>query len=239
MREELLRELKELAEADYKEFNCSLIPGVDKERTLGVRVPLVRKTAKKAARQDWEALLAELEACEARGGDGLYYEEVLLQGMVIAAAKMEAERRLSYIRRFVPRIDNWAVCDTFCGDLKFADKEENRQLVWEFVRPYLADEREFFVRFGVVMLLNHFIDESHIDEVLRLMERVRHEGYYAKMAVAWNLSMCYVHFPQKTETLLRSGALDAAVQNKTIQKIRESYRASKDDKARLCLLKRK
>lgn len=243
MREEILRELKELAESDYKEFNSSLIPGVDKDKTLGVRVPLVRKTAKKAARKDWEKLLSELENClqEAGGvgGTALYYEEVMLQGMVIGAAKMGAERRLSYIERFIPRIDNWAICDTFCGDLKFADKEENRQLVWNFLQPYLSDEREFFVRFGTVMLLSHFVDEEHIDSVLRLMEGVRHEGYYAKMAVAWTLSVCYVKFPEKTEKILRNGSLDNFTQNKTIQKIRESYRVSKEDKQRLNLLKRK
>ena len=152
---------------------------------------------------------------------------------------MDAERRLSYIERFIPRIDNWAICDTFCGDLKFADKEENRQLVWNFLQPYLSDEREFFVRFGTVLLLSHCVDEEHIDSVLRLMEGVRHEGYYAKMAVAWTLSVCYVKFPEKTEKILRTGSLDNFTQNKTIQKIRESYRVSKEDKQRLNLLKRK
>lgn len=243
MREEVLRDLKELAESDYKEFNSSLIPGVDKEKTLGVRVPLVRKAAKKAARKDWASLLFELENCPEEeggvGGTALYYEEVMLQGMVIGAAKMDAERRISYIERFVPRIDNWAICDTFCGDLKFADKEENRHLVWDFLQPYLSDEREFFVRFGTVMLLSHFLDEEHIDSVLSLMEGVRHEGYYAKMAVAWTLSVCYVKFPEKTEKILRSESLDDFTQNKTIQKIRESYRVSKEDKQRLNLLKRK
>ena len=89
------------------------------------------------------------------------------------------------------------------------------------------------------MLLSHFVDEEHIDSVLRLMEGVRHEGYYAKMVVAWTLSVCYVKFPEKTEKILRNGSLDNFTQNKTIQKIRESYRVSKEDKQRLNLLKRK
>ena len=139
----------------------------------------------------------------------------------------------------VPRIDNWAVCDTFCGDLKFADREENRRRVWEFLQSYLSDDREYFLRFGVVMIMDHYIDVSHIDSILKILAGIHHEGYYVKMAVAWALSMCYVAFPQKTEALIKNNRMDDFTHNKTIQKIRESYRVSKEDKERLKGLKRK
>lgn len=243
MREEITRQLLELAEPEYRDFHCKLIPGVDKERVLGVRVPAVRKAARQIAKKDWNAFLEEWENCgsDARGigGTVLFYEEVMLQGMVIAAAKMEPRERLSRIEKFVPRIDNWAVCDTFCGDLKFADQEENRQLVWDFLQPYLADSREYYLRFGIVMLLGHYIDDVYIDRILALLEGIRHEAYYVKMAAAWALSMCYIKFPKKTEALLRKNSLDDFTHNKTIQKIKESYRVSKEDKQRLTALKRK
>lgn len=243
MREEVTRQLLALAEPEYRDFNCKLLPNVDKERILGVRVPEIRKVARQIAKKDWKQFLVEWEACEKEtdgtGGAVLFYEEVMLQGMVIAAAKMESEERLCYIEKFVPYIDNWAVCDTFCGDLKFADREENRQLVWEFLQSYLTDNREYYLRFGIVMLLGHYIDEVYIDRILAILEGIRHEAYYVKMAAAWALSMCYIKFPQKTEVLLRQNSLDDFTQNKTIQKIRESYRVPKEDKRRLIALKRK
>lgn len=242
MRDLVLQQLRELAEEDYKEFHCKLIPGINKEKVLGVRLPALRKLAKKIVREDGKAYLAQLKNCKKDsrgiGGTELYYEEVMLQGLVIASAKMDAQERLSYIEGFLPRIDNWAVCDTFCGSLKFADKEENRKLVWEFLQPMFSDTREYYVRFGLVMLLSHYVDRDHIQQVLKLASEVRHEGYYVKMAVAWLLSVCYIAFPEETELLLKDNQMDDFTHNKTIQKIRESYRVSKEDKARLNLLKR-
>ncbi|MCB6994422.1 DNA alkylation repair protein [bacterium 210820-DFI.6.37] len=241
-REGILQELRAMAEENYKDFNCKLIPGVDKERTLGVRVPDMRKLAKKIGRQDWTGYLSELDCCKRDpagvGGTELYYEEVLLQGLVIASAAMDAAERISRIEGFLPRIDNWAVCDTFCSSLKFADKGEGRQLVWDLIEPMTQDSREYYIRFALVMMLGHYVDEEHIEQLLDYAGKVRHEGYYVKMAAAWLLSVCYVKFPQQTEALLVDGLLDDVTHNKTIQKIRESYRISKEDKARLNLLKR-
>lgn len=241
-RESVLMQLRELAEETYKEFNCKLIPNVDKERTLGVRVPDLRKLAKKIVREDWRSYLSRLDSCKKDpagvGDTELYYEEILLQGLVIASAKMEAQERISFIEGFLPRIDNWAVCDTFCGSLKFADKGDGRLLAWELVRLLIRDSREYYIRFALVMMLSHYVEEEYIGQVLELAGQVQHEGYYVKMAAAWLFSVCYVKFPEKTEALLTEGRLDDFTHNKTIQKIRESYRVSKEDKARLNLLKR-
>lgn len=242
VRKEVMDQLTLLSENAYGDFNAKLIPGVKREAILGVRLPALRKLAKKMVKGDWEMWMSQAENCgtdpEGIGGTELFYEEVMLQAMIIGAAKLDPQKRLSYIRSFVPRIDNWAVCDTFCGDLKFADERENRDLVWNFLLPYLKSSSEYDVRFGAVMLLNHYVDKEHIRQVLELMESVSHQGYYAKMAVAWTLSMCYVNFPEYTEALLRDNHLDDFTHNKTIQKIRESYRVSKEDKERLKLLKR-
>lgn len=242
MRQEMRKKLELLTDSKYKDFNCKLLPGVNREQVLGVRVPQIRKLAKESAKGDWRKLLSQLESCgthsEGTCGTELYYEEIMLWGMIIGAAKMQAEERLAFIKEFLPRIDNWAVCDTFCGDLKFAGQEENRELVWEFLQPCLKDTEEYVIRFGIVMLLNYYIDEPHIDRVLSILEAIRHEGYYVKMAAAWALSMCYIRFPEKTEVLLQENRLDDFTHNKTIQKIRESYRVSKEDKERLKLLKR-
>ncbi|MNZ86209.1 hypothetical protein D3C78_1050260 [compost metagenome] len=95
------------------------------------------------------------------------------------------------------------------------------------------------MRFGVVMLLNFFIDEEHIDEVLRLLNRIEHEGYYVKMAVAWALSICFIKLPEQTMVLLSDNSLDDFTYNKALQKMAESYRIDQNTKIRLREMKRK
>ena len=101
-----------------------------------------------------------------------------------------------------------------------------------------ADRREFVARFGIVMLLDHFITDTYIDEVLQVLDEVSHDGYYVKMAVAWAISVCYVKFEKETMALLLDNALDDFTYNKSLQKITESFRVSKEDKARIRKMKR-
>ncbi|MDG0808387.1 DNA alkylation repair protein [Cohnella rhizosphaerae] len=214
-------QLEALAEPGYQKFASSLIPNID--NLMGVRLPALRRIAIAAARDDWRAWLA------AAGND--YFEEIMLQAMIIGYAEMEPAERLRYIADFVPKIDNWSVCDRFCLGLKFARR--NQAAVWAFLQPYLKSAREYDIRFGVVMLLEHFIDEVYVDDVLKSMDEVSHEGYYVKMAVAWAISMCYVKFPERTESYLAGCALDDFTFNKSLQKIVESYRVSADAKQRI------
>ena len=218
--------LAALAVPDYKTFHNGLCPGLT--NCLGVRTPQLRALAKELAKGDFRGFLAEANDDS--------YEEILLQGMVIGYSKMALEERLSRIAGFVPKIDNWATCDLFCTTLSFAKK--HRAAVWEFLQPYLASLSEFAVRFGVVMLLNHFITNDYIDDVLKALNDVRHDGYYAKMAAAWAVSICYIKFPDKTGAFLQSNRLDGFTHNKALQKIRESTRVSAAEKEALQKWKR-
>ena len=239
MREEILRELKELAESDYKEFNSSLIPGVDKDKTLGVRVPLVRKTAKKAARKDWEKLLSELENCPQEaggvGGTALYYEEVMLQGMVIGAAKMDAERRLSYIERFIPRIDNWAICDMVCNTLTCFQKDAPEG--FHYLLDLLQQDNPWIIRFVLIMFLSHYLQDDYIDKVLEASASVTNDHYYVRMGNAWLLSVAFVKYRDKTVNLLKSSRLDDWTYHKTLQKIMESNRVDQVTKEWISTMK--
>ena len=134
-----------------------------------------------------------------------------------------AWRSCSLIRRRSSReIGDWSTCDSFCNTLKFVRKDPER--VWAFLRPYFSSEREFDVRFGVVMLLDHFIQEAFIDRVLETLDNVRHTGYYAQMAVAWALAECYARFPERTMAYLPNSRLDTFPFNKALQKMTESRR---------------
>lgn len=219
--------LFELADEKYRKFQNSLIPGED--RMLGVRLPFLRELAKEIAKGDWREYLNNAQE--------EYYEEVMLQGLVIGYAKAAPEEILKYTEGFVPKITNWGVCDSFCTGLKLAKKEP--QMVWSFIQPYLKSDREFGIRFAVIMMLAHYINGEYIDRVLSNLDQIRHEGYYVKMGVAWAVSVCYVKYPEKTMAYLKTCSLDDFTFNKSLQKILESYRVDTDAKEIIRSMKRK
>lgn len=153
------------------------------------------------------------------------------RALVIAGMKCGEEKRRTYIARFIPSINNWAVCDCFCGSLKTVRKE--RRAYYDFLQPYLASEREYEVRFAQVLLLSHYMTEDWVDAVLCAAANTLHEGYYAKMAAAWALSVCFVRFPEKTFPVIAGGIRDKEVQHKAVRKCVESHSVSKEEKERL------
>lgn len=211
--------LRELADEKFRSFNESLIPGT--EGSLGVRVPQLRVIAKTiAGTEDWRGYLAVAQ-------DGTL-EERLLQGMVIGAARCEYTERLQRIAWFVPKINNWAVCDVFCASLK--DTARHRAEMWEFLQPYLAATQAFSLRFACVMLLDYFVTPDYIGRTLECLGGVRHTDYYVKMAVAWALSVCFVKQRAETMRFLQAHPLEEETRHKTVRKICESRRVAQDDK---------
>jgi len=216
-----------LADQDYRDFSASLIPNV--RHMLGVRLPELRKLARQIARGDWRTYLKQAE--------DEYFEEVMLQGMVIGYVKADIEEILQYVAEFVPKIDNWSVCDSFCTGLKVT--RTNLQRVWVFLQPYLSSDQEYAIRFGVVMLLDYYVEKEYIEEVLQWLDRIQHEGYYVKMAVAWAISVCFVKLPEPTTAYLKHNSLDDFTYNKALQKITESLRVDPETKTWIRQMKRK
>lgn len=223
--EELREKLFSLADEKYKKFHSSLCPGTN--NIIGIRVPILRNLACEIAKEDWREYL--------KNAKDDYYEEVMLQGMVIGLAKMEFDERIKYVKEFIPKIDNWAVCDVVCSGFKFTKK--NMKEIWELLKPYLDSNKEFEIRFAVVMLLDFYITEEYIKDVLEILNNIHHDGYYVKMAVAWAISICYIKFPKETMKLLEKSNLDTFTYNKALQKITESYRVSKQEKDKIRKMK--
>ncbi|RCW48998.1 DNA alkylation repair protein [Paenibacillus prosopidis] len=215
------------ADREYQKFSAALIPNIN--NVLGVRLPMLRKLAKQIARGDWRTYLEQAES--------EYFEETMLQGMVIGYVKTDIEEILRYVADFVPKIDNWSICDSFCTGLKFTNT--NRKQVWDFLQPYLLSDNEYDIRFGVVMLLDFYIDEEYIGRVLQLLDGIKHKGYYVKMAVAWALSICCVKLPEPTMIYLKNNSLDNITYNKALQKITESIRVNQETKNMIRGMKRK
>jgi 3-methyladenine DNA glycosylase AlkD len=217
--------LRENAEENIAKFSTKLIPGGD--RFMGVRIPVIRKLAKEIANGDWRSFIGEV-------GEE-YGEYVMLHGMVIGHAKMDMDERLAHLRDFIPKVRNWAVCDT----CQYKAKAKEREQYWEFLRPYLGTPSEFGMRFAVIALLSNFIDTEHIDRVLDILDRTKHDGYYLKMGVAWTVSVCFVKFPERTMEYLKNNKLDDFTYNKSLQKIVESFRVDDDMKNVIRRMKRK
>ena len=233
MVEEIRRQLMQDSEEKYRDFNASLVPG-DNIHMLGIRVPKLRETAKTLAKENGRQYIEEITVYEQR--QDIYHEELLLHGMIIGYLKCDMEERMRFLDEFVPQINNWAVCDSSCMTYKFMKKDQ--ELWYHYLEKFFHSDREYEIRFGIVSLLDHFITEEFIDRVLDKLADIRHEGYYVKMAIAWAVSVCYVKFPKQTWELLEGDELDDFTHQKSIQKIRESYRVSKEEKEKVLGLKR-
>lgn len=255
-REKMRKYLESLGEPFYLQFASSLIPELPVERFLGIRLPLLRKVARHIAADRWEEWLP-------RAGEDSF-EEVMLQGMVIGYGLDNMERRAGGARRlrgqeehgreerrqeellgearrlirwFLPKIDNWSVCDSFCSTLKIAGR--HRAQLWPFVLDCLRSGEEYTVRFGAVLLLDYYVDRAYLGEALAELERVDHDSYYVKMAVAWALSMFYLEFPKETGAFFADCRLDDFTYHKALQKICESRRADREMKERVRAMGRK
>ena len=205
----------------YGDFHAKLIPNCDREKVIGVRLPVIKEIAKTAAKENAE-IIPE------------YYEEKMIKGLLIAYKKMSFDERMNELEKFVPLIDNWAICDCCSSAYKFAN--ENLEEVWNFIVKY-KNGSEYEVRFMIVMMLDYFLVDEYIDKVIDILSNINREEYYINMATAWTLATAFVNYRYKILYLLENNILPTWVHNKTIQKCVESYRVSNDDKAYLKTLK--
>ena len=219
--------LFKLQDEEYKKFHSSLCPNVD--NIIGVQIPKLRTIAKEIAKESPEEFLNYTQT--------QYYEEKVLYGLVIGYMKADLKTRKYYLDKFVPIIDSWAVCDCCISSFKFVNK--NKEEMWTYTQKYLKSNKEFELRFAVVLLMDYYLTEKYIDKVLEIYNNIKNDAYYVKMAVAWALSVYYIKFPQKTMKLFKNNQLDNFTYNKALQKIIESNRVSKEEKDQIRKMKRK
>ena len=225
----LLQKIKAYVDPKYKEFSQKLIP--NNEEILGIRLPQLRIFAKDIANDDWQSYFNVAQ------NDS--HEEILLQGLVIGYIRYNKGNFndiLKLIETFIPKINNWAVCDTFCAGLKIIKK--NKKQMFEFLVPYIESSEEFKQRFAVVILMDYFINEEYIDKLFIIFNSIKSDKYYTNMAIAWALSFCFIKFEEKTFIYLNNNNLNNFTYNKALQKIIESLRISEDTKANVRKMKR-
>ena len=219
-------QLKTQKEPSFQQFMVKLLPGID--NILGIRLPTLRKIAKQLAKGNWQDyLLLALDDS---------YEEIMLQGLVLGYAQGNLQEKEPFLRSYIPKIDNWSVCDSTCATIKLAKEEP--EAFWNFLQEYLHSNREYEVRFALVQMLDYYINEAYLAHVLEAIDHVNLKAYYVQMAQAWAVSICYREFPQQTLPYLKENHLDDFTHNKAIQKIMESLKVPKKEKLSLKTLKR-
>lgn len=217
MNERVIEFLNKNIDIKYRDFQSKLIP--NKDNILGVRVPILRSFAKELVKDDvTEYLNSKHES----------FEEVFLEGIIIGKIKVSLDERFNLIKNFIPKIDNWAICDSFSSSLKFVNK--NKQETFEFLKSYFNSKEEYELRFVFVMFINYFEDEKYIDSILKIVDKTKSQYYYVNMAISWLIADLYVKFPDIMINYLNNNNLSIWVYNKSLQKICESNKINLEQK---------
>lgn len=216
-----------LQDVKYKEFHSSLVLN-SKYEIIGIRVPIMREIAKEIAKSDIEGFLKYVQ--------NKYYEEVMIQGLVISHIKDE-KIFYKYFKNYIKKIDNWGLCDSFCNSIKIVKKHEEKYFK-ESIKMAL-NESEFISRIGIVMILNHFISKDNLNDIFDTLNKIQSDKFYINMAEAWLLCEMYIKYPKETTDFIKKNNLNKFTQNKAISKIHDSYRVSKEEKELLNNYRRK
>ncbi|MCQ2477484.1 MAG: DNA alkylation repair protein [Clostridia bacterium] len=220
------KRLFELADSGYAEFQAKLTPTVDKSRFIGVRVPQVRKLAKELYKTgEYGDFLNTLPH--------KYYDENMLHGVLLSEFK-DFDACLQGVNAFLPYVDNWAVCDIMSPKCFKKHKQELLQTIGAWVRS----AEVYTVRFGLEMLMSHYLDEDFKPEYLEIAAAVQSEEYYVNMMLAWFFATALAKQWDNTVGYIENNKLGEWVHNKTIQKARESNRISDERKLYLNKLKK-
>ena len=211
---------------EYRDFNSKLIPNIDKDRIIGVRVPILRKIAKDIYNDEYiDKFLCELPH--------KYHEENVLHGIILTLKYKDIDVLLNKLDLFLSYIDNWAVTDIISPKLfrKYPDK------VYDKINEWVNSKDEYKIRFGIVSLLQFYLDDNFKLEILELVSKIDSDYFYVKMAIAWFYSFALIKQYDSTIKFFEESILDKWIHNKSIQKAIESYRISEDRKEYLRSLK--
>ena len=223
--EEIRQSLFELQDIKYRDFQAKLIPGKDTETMIGVRTPELRKLAKQMLkREEIGEFLRDLPH--------RYFDEDQLHAFIVSGIK-EYGKCMEELMRFLPFVDNWATCDQMSPGVF---KKHKPELLAE-IREWLGSEHTYTVRFGIGMLMQHFLDEDFDPAYPELVAGVHSEEYYVNMMIAWYFATALAKQYDAVLPFIEGRRLDPWTHNKTIQKAVESYRISDEQKEYLRSLK--
>ena len=213
---DFIKYLKTLADSKYKEFSDSLVPGI--EHSFGIRIPILRDTAKKISKGNYNEFLA----CK----KGVYREEIMLEGLVMTLIKCDYPQMLEYIKVFADKITSWETCDV----VSFKGLKKHLDEFFSDIEYFIYHENPWVVRFGFGCLLEFYLSDEYIDRVLEYVDSINSDFYYVQMMQGWLIATAVAKCRDKAIKFLQYNNLNATTQNMAVRKIRESNRISKEDK---------
>ena len=254
------------SEEKYRLGHIRVINPLPGQKVLGLHIPDMKKiTAGLAASENRDRILRSIELAAA-DGKPLNHEEKTVWGLILDNMKVPLEERLERFGKFVPAIDNWAICDTVCGGAKWAKKRtagksaaisgkdssrqdthrnakytdnDTRRKIWEWLGKYYRSDREFEVRFAIVMSMCHFLEREWLPRIFNAMEALDFDSirsdypetavkgaspYYVRMGTAWLLATALAKYPEETRDFVNSSTLPENVIRLYKRKARESFR---------------
>lgn len=215
---EIETELLALQDEKYRDFSASLVPTLDKNSFIGVRSPELRRLAKKYAKD--ERIEAFLSALPHK-----YQEENTLHGFIISLEK-DFDKAIAETERFLPYINNWAVCDGTSPKIFRKNKPE----LLEYIKKWIKSDETYTVRFAIGMLMQHFLNEEFEPWQMELVISVVSEEYYIRMMQAWYMATALAKQYDAAFEVIKAKKLPKWTHNKSIQKAVESYRITDERK---------
>ena len=219
----------------YRQGHIRIIHALPERRILGLHLPEMKQVAKALAKQAdaWD-ILHKFEQEHQTDRFRLTYEETLVWGLTINALKCSWEERLSLLKPYIPILDNWAVCDSFCCNAKWALKIPS-QTLWEFLLPYYHSDKEFEVRFAIVMSMCYLLNEEWLNTIFQQLENIDLRSihsdytnlpspYYVRMGIAWLLATALAKYPDETRKFVNASSLPEDVKRLYARKARESFK---------------
>ena len=222
---EIRAELFKMQDMDYRDFNSKLIPTVDKESMIGIRTPDLRKYAKQLGKSS--DVIEFLQTLPHK-----YFDENQLHAFIISEIK-DFKNCIDEINRFLPYIDNWATCDQLSP--KVFKKYHNE--LFEYIKDWLKSNKVYTLRFGIGMLMEHFLDEDFDILYTETVSKIRSGEYYINMMIAWYFATALAKRYESVIPFIENNSLDIWTHNKAIQKAVESLRISDEKKEYLKSLK--
>ncbi|MBQ8667053.1 MAG: DNA alkylation repair protein [Lachnospiraceae bacterium] len=225
--EEIINNLNSLSDSKYRDFQIKLIPDKTSDQMIGVRTSDLRSYAKELSKRDDISDFLNNLPHE-------FFDENQLHAFIISLLK-DYDKCMDEVEHFLPYVDNWATCDQMSPKIF----KKNREKLLEKIRDWIASDKTYTIRFGIKMLMEHFLDDDFDLQYPDMVASVRSEEYYVNMMIAWYFATALAKQYDSILPYIEEKRLDTWTHNKAIQKSIESYRITDDQKSYLRSLKQK
>lgn len=211
---DILFELKENSDAKYKDFIAKLVPTIEKDSIIGVRMGDLRRLAREIRKEETLDIFNEAKF--------YYREEKLLYALCLFKMSDSFDKAMDALDKFLPYIDSWEVTDLVAGEIII--DERHREEAFQKALSYVHSSDEYTIRLGLVIMNKKFNDKAHIDKIIDAIKNITLNTYYVNMAAAWLLCELYFTDKAKVDEFISSESISVDIKKMTRQKIRESLK---------------